>query len=108
MWFAAMSSPMYHEWFVPLVVKLLEADGPTLRLLRNDPFAGARPRFIRATLYLYRFTTPRERRESHAWWVRSRVDDYLQPVGLRAERATRDGAGSGANASPRSAATAQP
>jgi len=87
MWFAAMSSPMYHEWFVPLVVKLLEADAPTLRLLRSDPFAGARPRFIRATLYLYRFTTPRERHESHAWWVRSRVDEYLQPVGLRAERA---------------------
>ena len=89
MWFAAMSSPMYHEWLVPLVVKLLEADPPTLRLLRHDPFAGARPRFIRATLYLYRFTTPRERRESGAWWVRSRADAYLQPVGLRAERARR-------------------
>jgi hypothetical protein len=87
MWFAAMSSPMYHEWFVPLVVKLLEADAPTLRLLRRDPFGGTPPRFIRATLYLYRFTTPQERRESGAWWVRSRVDEYLRPVGLRAERA---------------------
>ena len=87
MWFAAMSSPMYHPWFVPFVVKLLEADPPTLRLLRTDPFAGARPRFIRATLYLYRFTTPRERGASRAWWVRSRVDEYLQPVSLRAERA---------------------
>lgn len=89
MWFAAMSSPRYHEWFVPLVVKLLEADRPTLRLLRTDPFTGARPRFVRATLYLYRFTTGRERRESGAWWVRSRVDEYLQPVALRAERAQR-------------------
>src|SRR5881409_3455285 len=26
MWFAAMSSPMYHEWFVPMITKLLEAD----------------------------------------------------------------------------------
>jgi hypothetical protein len=87
MWFAAMSSPRHHEWFVPLVVKLLEADAPTLRLLHSDPFAGARPRFIRATLYLYRFTTPRERHESRAWWVRSRVEEYLQPVGLRAATA---------------------
>ena len=87
MWFAAMSSPMYHPWFAPLVVRLLEADAPTLRLLRTDPFAGARPRFIRATLYLYRFTTLRERRETRAWWVRSRVDEYLRPVELRAERA---------------------
>jgi len=87
MWFAAMSSPMYHEWFVPLVVKLLEADAPTLRLLRTDPFAGARPRFIRATRYLYRFTTSREHRETRAWWVRSRVDEYLRPVTLRVARA---------------------
>jgi hypothetical protein len=87
MWFAAMSSPRQHEWFLPLVVKLLEADPPTLRLLRTDPFAGARPRFIRATLHLYRFTTPREHRESGAWWLRTRVDEYLRPVGLRAERA---------------------
>jgi hypothetical protein len=87
MWFAAMSSPMYHKWFVPFVVKLLEADAPTLRLLRRDPFAGARPRFVRATLYLYRFTTPRERRETHAWWMRSRVEEYLRPVALRAARA---------------------
>jgi hypothetical protein len=84
MWFAAMSSPMYHEWFVPLIVKLLEADARTLRLLRSDPFSGARPRFIRATLYLYRFTTPTERRETRAWWVRSRVEEYMRPVGLRA------------------------
>ncbi len=87
MWFAAMSSPMYHEWFVPFVVKLLEADPATLRLVGSDPFAGARPRFVRATLYLYRFTTPRERRETGDWWVRSRVDEYLRPVGLRPDRA---------------------
>src|SRR5438309_5786273 len=70
MWFAAMSSPMYHEWFVPLLVKLLQADRPTLGLLRNDPFDGKSPRFVRALLYLYRFTTRMERRETGAWWHR--------------------------------------
>lgn len=83
MWFAAFSSPMYHEWFMPLLEKLLEADPATLRLLRRDPFAGKRPRFVRARLYLYRFTTPRERRESGAWWSRSYVGDYVRPVTLR-------------------------
>ncbi|HEV8229465.1 MAG TPA: lipase maturation factor family protein [Candidatus Limnocylindria bacterium] len=86
MWFAAMSSPMYHEWFVPFLAKLLEADKPTLRLLRRDPFAGAAPRFVRASLYLYRFTSPRERRESRAWWSRSYVGEYVRPVSLRAAR----------------------
>jgi hypothetical protein len=83
MWFAAMSSPMYHEWFVPLLGKLLEADRPTLRLLRSDPFDGQRPRFVRALLYLYRFTTPEERRETGAWWHRDLVENYVGPVTLR-------------------------
>ena len=83
MWFAAMSSPMYHEWFVPLLVKLLQADRPTLGLLRNDPFDGKSPRFVRALLYLYRFTTRMERRETGAWWHRELVADYVPPVSLR-------------------------
>jgi hypothetical protein len=86
MWFAAMSSPMYHEWFVPFLAKLLEADRPTLRLLRRDPFAGQPPRFVRALLYLYRFTTPREHHETGAWWDRELVGDYVPPVSLRGAR----------------------
>lgn len=83
MWFAAMSSPRYHDWFLPLLLRLLEADAPTLRLLARDPFAGARPRFVRARLYLYRFTTPAERRETRAWWHRTLLGDYVGPVTLR-------------------------
>jgi lipase maturation factor len=82
-WFAAMSSPMYHEWFIPLLGKLLESDRSTLRLLRTDPFAGNPPRFVRALLYLYRFTTTKERRETGAWWHRELVGDYVPPVSLR-------------------------
>jgi hypothetical protein len=85
-WFAAMSSPMYHEWFIPLLGKLLEGDRPTLRLLRTDPFAGNPPRFVRALLYLYRFTTPNERRETGAWWHRELVGDYVPPVSLRGRK----------------------
>ena len=86
MWFAAMSSPMYHEWFVPLLAKLLGGDRPTLRLLRTNPFSGRPPRFVRALLYLYRFTTPKEHRESGAWWHRELVGDYVPPVSLRGAR----------------------
>src|SRR5438105_14951753 len=86
MWFAAMSSPMYHEWFVPLLAKLLGGDRPTLRLLRPNPFSGHPPRFVRALLYLYRFTTPKEHRETGAWWHRELVGDYVPPVSLRSPR----------------------
>jgi len=83
MWFAAMSSPAYQEWFVPFLTKLLLADRATLALLRRDPFAGKPPRFVRARLYRYRFTTPRERGETGAWWRRELLGDYLRPVALR-------------------------
>jgi len=83
MWFAAMSSPMYHEWFVPFITKLLEADRPVLGLLRRDPFRGERPRFVRAQLYRYRFATPAEHRVSGDWWHRELIGDYVPPVALR-------------------------
>ncbi len=83
MWFAAMSSPMYHEWFVPLIAKLLEANRVVLRLLRSDPFEGRRPRFVRARLFLYRFTTAAERRSTGAWWHPTHLSDYLRPMTLR-------------------------
>ncbi|MGH2499400.1 MAG: lipase maturation factor family protein [Candidatus Limnocylindria bacterium] len=83
MWFAAMSSPAYQEWFVPLMVKLLRDDRPTIALLANDPFPDRPPRFVRALLYRYRFTTPQERRRTGDWWVRSLVGAYLPPLALR-------------------------
>jgi len=82
MWFAAFSSPRYHEWFMPLLAKLLEGDRAILRLLARDPFAGERPRVVRAQLWLYRFTTSAERRETGAWWHRSYVRPYVPPVSL--------------------------
>ena len=83
MWFAAFSSPAYHEWFVPFVLKLLEADRPTLALLRRDPFGGEPPRYVRARLWRYRFTSQEERRKTGAWWDRTFVGEYLPPVALR-------------------------
>jgi hypothetical protein len=82
MWFAAFSSPRYHEWFMPLLAKLLEGDRAILRLLARDPFAGERPQVVRAQLWLYRFTTPDERQQTGAWWQRSFVRPYVPPVSL--------------------------
>jgi hypothetical protein len=87
MWFLPLSSRYGERWFVPFLIKLLEGDRPTLALLRSNPFPDAPPRFVRARLYRYRFTTWRERRESGAWWARTLIGEYMPPVTLR-ERAT--------------------
>jgi hypothetical protein len=83
MWFAAMGSYHAHPWFVPLLVKLLEGDRAVLRLLGENPFPDGPPAVIRARLYLYRFTTPAERRETSDWWKRERVGEYVPTIGLR-------------------------
>ncbi|HEY3264916.1 MAG TPA: lipase maturation factor family protein [Actinomycetota bacterium] len=82
MWFAAMSTPMSHPWLLVLTEKLLLADRQTLRLLRRDPFDGRRPTFVRASLYRYRFSTRRERRERGVWWIRTQVGAYIPPLSL--------------------------
>ena len=86
MWFLPLSSRYGERWFVPFVIKLLEGDRPTLALLRSNPFPGEPPRFVRARLYRYRFTTPAERRETGAWWSRTLIGEYMPPIALR-ERA---------------------
>ena len=83
MWFLPLSSQYGERWFVPFLVKLLEGDRATLALLRGNPFPDRPPRFVRALLYRYRFTTWRERRETGAWWSRSLIGEYVQPIRLR-------------------------
>ncbi|MGH9667884.1 MAG: lipase maturation factor family protein [Bryobacteraceae bacterium] len=80
MWFAAMGSYDEQPWFTPFLEKLLQGDSATLGLLRGNPFPGSRPRYVRALLYEYRFTTPPERRETGRWWARTLRGVYFPAV----------------------------
>jgi hypothetical protein len=83
MWFAAMGSAADQEWFAPLIAKLLQGDPPTIGLLANNPFPDRPPRWIRAQMYRYTFTTREERKRTGRWWNRTFVAEYLPPVQLR-------------------------
>jgi hypothetical protein len=83
MWFAAMSSAQDYPWFPQLLLKLLEGDAAALSLLRNNPFPDHPPRWIRAQLYLYRFTTLAERQATGRWWNRELAAPYFPPVRLQ-------------------------
>jgi hypothetical protein len=83
MWFAAMSSYERHPWFLHFLAKLLEGDRATLGLLRTNPFPNAPPRYVRALLYEYHFTSPQERAKTGQWWKRDRTGVYFPPVSLR-------------------------
>ncbi len=82
MWFLPLGRSL-DDWFTVFLLRLLEADAPTLALLRVDPFDGAAPRWVRAVSYRYRFATRAERRELGVHWVRDRRRLVLGPVALR-------------------------
>jgi len=83
MWFAALSDYHSESWIVQFMAKLLQGSPDVLHLLRANPFPGAPPRFVRATLYEYEFTTRAERRATGDWWRRELKGSYLPPVSLR-------------------------
>ena len=88
LWFVPLS-PAYGEgWLSALLLRLLEGDAGTRRLLRHDPFPEIPPTHVRARLVHYRFTTRQERRATGDWWVRRPVADLVPPVRLRGTTAT--------------------
>jgi predicted DCC family thiol-disulfide oxidoreductase YuxK len=84
MWFAALENYQADPWFVNFAVRLLEGSPDVLALLGQNPFPAGAPRYIRARLYDYRFTTAAERRATRDWWKRELKGEYLPVVSLRA------------------------
>jgi hypothetical protein len=82
MWFLPLGRSL-DDWFTVFLIRLLQADAPTLRLLAHDPFGGDRPRWVRAVSYRYRFTTRAEFRRSRQRWAREPRGVVLGPLSLR-------------------------
>lgn len=82
MWFAALGNARGNPWFVNFCVRLLQGSREVDGLLDSNPFANAPPKFVRARLYDYRFTTREERRQTSNWWKRELKGEYLPPVSL--------------------------
>jgi len=83
MWFIPISPAYAGTWFERFLRRLLEGDRPTLALLRRNPFPDGPPTYVRAQLYLYRFTSFEERRRTGAWWSRSAVGELVPALRLR-------------------------
>jgi hypothetical protein len=84
MWFLALEGGYARDlWFVRFAERLLEGDRQTTQLLRENPFRGRPPRWIRARLYLYKFTTRAERKAKGAFWTRDLVGEVLPPMSLQ-------------------------
>jgi len=82
MWFCGFSPWSREPWFANFAAKLLQNDAPTLSLMGPNPFPDKPPKFVRALLYEYRFTTPEEHRRTGNWWARELRGEYFPAVSL--------------------------
>lgn len=67
MWFAALGGVENNPWLLHLMVRLFDAEPDVLALLDGDPFDGDKPRFLRAMIDDYRFTTFED--SDGDWWT---------------------------------------
>jgi Lipase maturation factor len=82
MWFvgnaAARGESIGQEpWLVHLVWQMLLGSPSPERLWSRDPFAGSAPKWVRADVWRYAFTS-----SGGAWWERVRVGVFLPPISL--------------------------
>ena len=85
MWFAALSDVRQNQWFYGLMQRLLENSPEVTRLLGNNPFPEKPPRYLRAELYRYRFSSMAEHRARGVWWSRQDLREYFPMASLRPE-----------------------
>jgi predicted DCC family thiol-disulfide oxidoreductase YuxK len=83
MWFAALGSYRSNPWFVRFCGELLKNSPEVVAQLKQNPFPGAPPRYVRAVVYDYHFTDFSTRRSSGAWWRREFKGEYLPIISLR-------------------------
>jgi hypothetical protein len=76
MWFAALGNYYNNPWLAALMNRLAEGSPEVLRLLADNPFPDAPPRYVRARVYDYHFTNTNTRRATGAWWRRTEIGAY--------------------------------
>ena len=84
MWFAALQGSYQRTpWFLNFMGALLQGKSEVLQLLADNPFPDTPPRYIRATLYDYRFTDLATKRSEGTWWHREWKSIYCPAISLR-------------------------
>ena len=86
MWFAALGNYQENPWLLRLMMRLLEGSAPVLQLMDQNPFPDKPPKYVRAMVYEYHFTSYAERRTTGDWWKRELKGVYFPPIGLRAKQ----------------------
>lgn len=75
-WFLPFRPFEFNVWFHNFIERLLHGSPEVLKLLRYNPFPEHPPKYVRAVLYLYTFSSFKEKKETGRWWNRQIVAPY--------------------------------
>ena len=79
LWFASFGDWQRNQ-IVPLTEEhLLQNDADVLNLFQSNPFPKSPPRYVRAVIWQYEFTSLEEKRQTGNWW-RSQLLGLYAPV----------------------------
>ncbi|HEY1903739.1 MAG TPA: lipase maturation factor family protein [Terracidiphilus sp.] len=85
LWFASLGDWQQND-LVPLTEEsLLTNDADVLALFKSNPFAQAPPRYVRAVLWQYWFTSTEERQQTGDWWKRNFMGLYAPVLTRQAD-----------------------
>lgn len=82
MWFAALGSEEQSPWFQQFLNRILQGSWPVISLFDYDPFPSEPPRYVRALLYRYHYTTPQLRYKTGNIWKREYAGVYVPAYSL--------------------------
>jgi len=86
MWFAALGHyDRGNEWFINMAYRLLQNQQDVLELIDVNPFPSSPPKYIRATLYLYHYTSVKScaGKPKCSWWRRDKQREYMPATSLQ-------------------------
>jgi hypothetical protein len=86
LWFASLGDWQQND-FVTLTEERLLVNSPAvLSLFKDNPFPGSPPRYVRAVLWQYWFTSIDEKRSTGNWWRREYLGLYAPEIAPAASR----------------------
>ena len=80
LWFASLGSWVQNPLVPRTEELLLENDRDVLGLFAGDPFGGTPPKYVRAVIWQYWFSTAEEKREQGVWWTRRYLGTYAPTI----------------------------
>lgn len=88
MWFLPFDDFESENWFHQFMYHLLKGTPAVVKLIRDNPFAESPPRYIRAVMYDYKFSSRKQKKELGWWWQREFVGLYSPVMSLKYPKAS--------------------